>query len=70
MANLKQCKCGKTISKYNGDLEKEMCFVCLEKDISEATKKRNLKEFMTNVKKKNKPRRIEKNLEKLAELGE
>lgn len=67
MANLKQCKCKKTISKFNGDLEKGLCFTCLAKQTSEATRKRQLSDYIKKEKKK--PKKIEKGLEKLANLG-
>lgn len=67
--NIKQCKCGKTISKFNGDLEKETCFVCLENQVNEATRKRTLSDYVKNVQKKDsKPRKKEPNLHKLADI--
>ncbi len=68
---LKKCKCGKTISKDMGDIEKGICFTCIDNQVSEATRKRNLSEYQSNVKKKTtKPKRIDASLVKLAKLGE
>lgn len=68
---LKQCTCGKTISSNNGDLNKSKCFVCLDKEVTEATRKRTLKEYMGNIKKKvSKPPKNGGRLEKLAGIEE
>ncbi len=68
---LKKCKCSKTISKFNGDLEKRLCFTCIEKEVNEHTRLRNFKEYMGNNKKKvTKPKKIDPSIIKLAKLGE
>lgn len=71
MASLKQCKCSKTISKFNGDLEKGLCFACLAKQTSEGTRKRQLSDYVKNVKKKvTKPKQINPSIIKIAKLEE
>ena len=40
---LEQCKCGKTISKFNGNLEEKICDVCSEKNKKEESKRRLLR---------------------------
>lgn len=67
---LKQCKCKKTFSAHDGDLEKGMCFTCLEKETESQEKTRLIKEGIANRKKAKKPKKIEKDMEKLAGLVE
>lgn len=64
---LAQCSCGKTISKHNGDLDNKICFICKENESKREEKFRLIREGQSNRAKK-RPKKTEKDMEKLAKV--
>lgn len=64
---LAQYTCGKTISKHNGDLDNKICFICKENESKREERFRLIREGRANRAKK-RPKRTEKDMEKLAKV--